>query len=184
MIDIIRRKVKKMDDDKLFPGHLLAVGKLNYAKGKRPDVPCIFCAIKDQHPDVESLTVYEEKMLFICLNLYPYNPGHLMVIPKRHVESFEDLTEVERNRIFKVVMNCQQLLNDLFNPTGYNVGYNQGQYSGASISHIHVHVVPRYKSELGFIDIIGKTHIVVETAGNVFEKIKSRIHDFISSISE
>ena len=167
------------EDENLFKDHLIAVGKLNYARGKRPDVDCIMCTVRDDNPAVTSLKIYTEDLLFICLNLYPYNPGHLMVIPTRHVENFQDLNEIERNRLFEVVIMCQDMLQDLFHPTGYNVGYNQGKYSGASIKHIHVHVVPRYNSELGFIDIVGKTKIILESVDDVKNKILPKISQYI-----
>jgi len=174
---------RSLDQEKnLFESHLLAVGKLEYAKGTRPNVACIFCAVIENHPQVTSLKVYEEQDLFICLNLYPYNPGHLMIIPRRHVEKFEELTVVERNRMFEVTMMCQKMLSALFSPSGFNVGYNQGDYSGASIKHIHIHIVPRYRTELGYIDIIGGTKIVVEPISVVFELIKNQISDFINPV--
>ena len=166
-------------DENLFYNHLIASEKLNYARGRRPDVDCIMCAIKDDNPNVISMKIYTEKLLFICLNLYPYNPGHLMVIPTRHVEKFQDLKENEHNRLFEVVIMCQNMLQDIFHPTGFNVGYNQGKYSGASIKHIHVHVVPRYNSELGFIDIVGKTKIILETVDDVKKKILPKISQYI-----
>lgn len=163
----------------LFTDHLRAIGKLKYAKGNRPEVECIFCAVRDDDPQVQAWKVYQERDLFISLNLYPYNSGHLMVIPTRHVEKFSDLTEVERNRIFHVVIQCQSLLKELFTPAGFNVGWNQGRAAGASIQHIHIHIVPRYKTELGYIDIIGKTKIIIEPLSEVLRKIQARIHEFI-----
>jgi len=167
------------DDENLFHDHLIAAGKLNYARGKRLDVDCIMCAVRDDNPDVISMKIYTEELLFICLNLYPYNPGHLMVIPIRHVEKFQELKENERNRLFEVVIMCQNMLQDLFHPTGFNVGYNQGKYSGASVNHVHVHIVPRYQSELGFIDIIGKTKIILESVYDVKDKILPKISQYI-----
>lgn len=168
------------DDENFFPNNLVAQGKLKYAQGKRPNVDCILCSIRDNDPKVKSLKIFEDKDFFISLNLYPYNPGHLMVIPKKHAEDFAELTIEERNLLFQRIIECQNMLKAIFNPSGFNVGYNQGQYAGASISHIHVHVVPRYKEELGFIDIIGKTKIVVENVDSVFAKIKARINEFIT----
>ena len=107
-----------------------------------------------------------------------------MVIPTRHVEKFTDLTESERNRIFQVVIQCQSLLKTLFSPVGFNVGWNQGKAAGASIHHIHIHVVPRYKSELGYIDIIGGTKIIIEPLSEVSRKIKARIHEFILPLAK
>jgi len=167
-----------VEDENIFKTHLQAIGKLNYVKGVRPKVDCILCSIRDNEPQVESLKVYEDQLVFISLNRYPYNPGHLMVIPRRHIEKFEDLTEMERNYLFGIIINCQKLLQDIFQPTGFNVGYNQGQFSGASINHIHIHIVPRYKSELGYIDIIGQARIVPEDVFSVFEKIKAKIPQF------
>lgn len=170
-----------MSEDKpLFTQHLTAFGKLNYARGERPNVECILCAIRDNNPIVESLKIYQEELLYISLNLYPYNPGHMMVVPTRHVEKFEDLTEIERNRFFEVTIAAQKLLAAVFQPTGFNVGYNQGDFSGASIKHIHIHIVPRYKTEIGFIEIVSKTKIIIDTVDTVLEKIRPRIPEFIN----
>jgi ATP adenylyltransferase len=178
---IAEEKTSHAEDEKgLFTHHLLAVGKLKYAQGTRPPVDCIFCAVQQDDPRVEVLKVYEEEQLFICLNLFPYNPGHLMVIPTRHVEKFEELSEQERNRVFQVTLDCQRCLESLYHPTGFNVGYNQGKYAGASIAHVHIHIVPRYKSELGYIDIVGQTRIVVLPVSEVYKTIKREIHQFIS----
>jgi ATP adenylyltransferase len=155
------------------------MGKLNYVKGSKPQVECILCSVKNNDPRVTALKVYQEKNLFISLNLYPYNPGHLMVIPTRHVESFEQLSDHERNRIFEVVIQCQKMLRTLFSPAGFNVGYNEGDFSGASIKHVHVHVVPRYDKELGFIDIIGNGRIVVEQSDQVLKKVLGVVDTFI-----
>jgi ATP adenylyltransferase len=166
------------NNDNVFQHHLQAVGKLSYVKGERPNIPCIFCGMRDNNPLVDSLKVYQDKHIMIALNKFPYNPGHLMLIPCRHVERFSELTDEERNYLFKRVLDCERLLQEVFNPTGFNVGYNEGQYAGASITHIHIHIVPRYKAELGFIDIIGGSRIVVEGVEAVKEKILRVIDKF------
>jgi ATP adenylyltransferase len=171
-----------MDQDNLFNHHLVAQGKLDYARGKRPNVNCIFCALLENHPDVEKLPLYETDDILISLNMYPYNPGHLMVIPKRHYESFEDLPPELFIKIWNYVIASQKLLRKAFSPIGFNVGYNQGDFSGASIKHIHVHVVPRYKTELGFIDIIGKTKVIVQTVSECLQKMKPLAEEFYGSL--
>lgn len=168
-----------MEENSIFKHHLVARGKLQYAKGHRPNVPCILCAVRDDNPEVSAFKIYQDPIFFVSLNLYPYNPGHLMIIPCKHVQKLDDLSDQDRNRFFELVVQCQKMLQELFSPTGFNVGYNQGQFSGASIDHFHIHVVPRYKSELGFIDIIGQTRVVVEPVQAVVEKIKARIGEFI-----
>jgi ATP adenylyltransferase len=168
-----------LEDNNLFKHHLIAHGKIQYAKGQRPNVSCILCAVRDDSPEVSALKIYQDPSFFISLNLYPYNPGHLMIIPSKHIQKLEDLSNQDRIRIFELVVQCQKMIQELFNPSGFNVGYNQGQFSGASIDHFHIHVVPRYKSELGFIDIIGQTRVVVESVQTVYEKIKARIGEFV-----
>lgn len=171
-----------MEDDNLFKNHLVAQGKLLYAKGKRPNVDCIFCAIVEKNPEVESLMLHETEDIFISLNLYPYNPGHLMVIPKKHFESFEDLPKDLFVKVWNYVIASQKLLKKAFSPVGFNVGYNEGQSSGASIKHIHVHVVPRYKTELGFIDIIGNTKVIVQTVSECLDKMKPLVSEFYGNL--
>ncbi len=172
---------EKTHSEILFERHLQAVGKLDYAKGKRPNVECIFCAIKNDNPNVISLKLYENEVYFICLNLYPYNPGHLMIIPSRHVERFEDLTKNERTEIFEATIKAQKMLRKELEPTGFNVGYNQGKYSGASIDHIHIHIVPRYKSELGFIDIIGQTKIIIQRASDILDRLAPKVTEYMEN---
>ncbi|MHA1775662.1 MAG: HIT family hydrolase [Promethearchaeia archaeon] len=176
-----QRNSPNLDNEGLFTHHLLAVGKLKYAKGQRPKISCIFCGVRDNNPAITSLKVFQDEYLMVCLNLYPYNPGHLMVIPTKHVEKFEDLTENERNYLFWMVIQMQKMLQDIFSPTGFNVGYNQGNYAGASIQHVHVHIVPRYREELGFIDIIGTTKVIVEPLSEVLQKIQKYIGNYINT---
>ncbi len=172
----------KINPEILFSDHLCAAGKIEYINGKRPKVDCIFCEIVKDNPAVTSLKLYQNSQIMICFNLYPYNPGHLMVIPIRHVEKFEDLTLHERQIMFNATINMQKMLKDHLMPTGFNVGYNEGDYSGASIRHIHIHVVPRYKSELGFIDIIGQTKIVVQRASEILALLKPKIQLYMDEI--
>ena len=119
-------------------------------------------------------------MTFACLNLYPYNPGHLMVVPNRHVEKYTDLNRDELLHAFRIIQGLQLLLDDLYSPKGYNIGMNQGRLAGGSIEHLHVHVVPRFGEELGYIDIVGKTRIVVESLDSVQKKIKNVVDNYLN----
>jgi len=161
-----------MEDESLFKNHLVAQGKLDYVQGtKKPKVDCILCEIIKGSDKVEKLTVYQDNLALICLNLYPYNPGHLMILPIRHITDFREFTDEEILHIMNLVKKCEDLLTELYHPTGFNLGINQGEYSGASIAHLHFHLLPRFRSELGYIDIIGKTRVVVEGIYSVYEKI-------------
>lgn len=126
-----------------------------------------------------SLKVYEDNLLFIVLNLYPYNPAHSMIVPNRHILRFIELTKEEIIHINRAIQGFQLLLDDLYNPKGYNIGINEGN-AGASIPHLHVHIVPRYGAELGFIDIIGQTRIAIEGLDSVRQKIENKITEYLN----
>ena len=157
------------------------MGKLDYVQGKsRPDVECILCSVRDDDERVKSLKVYQDDVVFVCLNMYPYNPAHLMVVPNRHVARYVDLTKDELVHVFRMIQGLQLMLDDLYSPRGYNIGMNQGRAAGGSIEHLHVHVVPRYGDEIGYIDIVGNTRVVVEGLSSVQEKVKNNIEKYLN----
>jgi len=146
----------------------------------RPSVECILCSIRDDDERVVSLKIYHDNTIFITLNLYPYNPGHLMMVPNRHVLKYINLSKQELIHISRAIQGVQLLLDHLYNPKGYNIGVNEGITAGASIEHLHFHIVPRYGAELGFIDIVGKTRITPEGLESVKKKLKDNIHNFLN----
>lgn len=143
--------------------NLFVPDKMEYARGgKRPDVECILCAIAEENDKVTRLDVYRSELFVVALNLYPYAPGHLMVFPRRHVTDPRMLNEEEVAELHKTQNLCLDVLEGLYTPHGFNLGYNIGDAGGASIEHLHLHIVPRYRRELGFIDIIGGAKIIIE----------------------
>ena len=154
---------------------------MDYVQGtSRPDVECILCSVRDDDERVKSLKVYQDDVVFACLNVYPYNPAHLMVVPNRHVIKYTDLTKKELVHVFRMIQGLQLLLDDLYSPRGYNIGMNQGRPAGGSIEHLHVHVVPRYGDEIGYIDIVGNTRVMVEGLSSVQEKLKNNIEKYLN----
>lgn len=171
-------------DDSLFEKHLRAQNKLEYVQGsKKPDVECILCEILKDSPKVERLIIYHDDIATISLNLYPYNLAHLMIFPNRHITDLREFTNEEILRIFELVKRSENMITELYNPQGFNFGLNQGQYSGASIAHLHFHLVPRFRNELGYIDIIGQTRVVVEGVQAVMDKMKQVVPKYFSSLS-
>lgn len=143
--------------------NLFVPGKIEYARGeKRPDVDCILCAIVEENDKVIRLDVHRSRLFVVALNLYPYTPGHLIVFPKRHITDPRMLDDEEVMELHKLQNLCLDILESLYTPHGFNLGYNIGEAGGASIEHLHLHIVPRYRREMGFIDIIGGTKIIVE----------------------
>jgi len=147
----------------MLDSHVFVPNKLPYLKGnERPAVECILCAILEGNPLVTRLIVYEGEKSLITLNLYPYNPGHLMIFPKRHLLDIRQMDLHEEKEIQLLMKKSLDVLDTAYSPSGYNIGWNIGESSGASIAHIHLHIVPRYRNEIGFMDIIGGAKIMVE----------------------
>jgi len=144
---------------------LWAPHRLGYIKGEnRPldsnDVPCPFCAIPNKD-DREGLIVHRGKEAYVVMNLYPYNPGHLLVCSFRHVADLTDLTEDERHEITDMTAHSMQVIRKVSKADGFNLGMNQGAISGAGVAaHIHQHIVPRWSGDANFMPIIGKTKVL------------------------
>ncbi|HOV94819.1 MAG TPA: HIT domain-containing protein [Spirochaetales bacterium] len=141
--------------------YFFSFNKLGYLKGKKPQ-GCILCLIRDNSPNVDRLVVWENDLVMVSLNLYPYNPGHMLIFPKRHVTDIRQLTGEERGEMDKATEMALCALDSRFSPTGYNIGYNMGLSAGASIEHLHMHIIPRYRNELGIADLIGGKRVLVQ----------------------
>lgn len=157
--------------------------KLSYVKGDKPH-GCILCLLADKSPEVVDLSVYEDQLFIVSVNLYPYNPGHLIVFPRRHIEDIREYTDEEERRLEKLSRYFLDILDELQNPTGYNIGYNMGLVAGASITHLHLHIIPRYPHEAGITDIIAGTRVLLEAPDKTAEKIRERIDQDPLSIFE
>lgn len=153
--------------------HHIVSNKLSYAKGARPAVECILCAVAADDPKVDNLLVYRHARHFVTLNLYPYNPGHLMVVPLRHCVDVRELSEEEVLEIHRLQNLCLGVLEKVYSPAGFNIGYNLGHASGASIPHIHLQIVPRYRREVGFFDILSDSRVIVEDPRETRRKLKT-----------
>lgn len=152
--------------------NLFVPNKMDYARGEnRPDVPCILCAIVQNDEKVERLEVHRTQLWTISLNLYPYSPGHLLIFPNRHVLDVRELNAEEVIALHELQCLSVEVLARVYQPRGYNVGYNMGEASGASIAHLHLHVVPRYPRELGFVDVISGARIIIEDPSVTKEKL-------------
>ena len=164
--------------------HNIVANKLDYAKGKRPPVDCILCAVDRDDPRVDNLTVFRHGEFFITLNLYPYNPAHLMVVPKRHVEDLRELNPAEVTTLHQLQVFSLNVLEKEYGPSGFNVGYNIGRASGASIPHLHLQIVPRYPTEVGFFDILSDSRVIVEepqiTRERLTRAFTAMAHDFFA----
>ena len=144
---------------------LWAPHRLDYLRGEnRPlagnEITCPFCEIP-QMSDEEGLVVHRGTHAYVVMNLYPYNPGHLLICANRHVADLTELTEGEREEIFALTSHAIVTIRKVSQPEGFNLGMNQGAISGAGVAaHIHQHVVPRWSGDANFMPIIGKTKVL------------------------
>ncbi|MFH1096796.1 MAG: HIT domain-containing protein [Candidatus Desantisbacteria bacterium] len=153
--------------------HLFVPSKLeNYLLGEKPKVDCILCAVRDRDEKVVQFDIYRSQHMIVSLNLYPYNPGHVMIFPNRHIKDIRELNEEETSQIQELTVKTLDILDKLYSPSGYNIGYNMGTIAGASIDHLHLHIVPRYKNELGFVDILSNSKIIVEDPRKTLERLR------------
>ncbi len=152
--------------------NIFSINKMLYCKGGRPEVDCIFCEIVKKTGKVIELEIFRNDLVIIVANLYPYNPGHLLISPIRHVNDPRNLNKEESSEIDLFMKKSMDILDDLYQPHGFNAGYNIGSFGGASIEHLHLHIVPRYENELGFVDIIGGSKIYIEDPVETMEKLK------------
>jgi ATP adenylyltransferase len=146
--------------------------KMAYVRNLKGD-ECILCGLVKHTGASPDLTVYEDDLFNVVVNLYPYNPGHVMIFPRRHLEDIRDYTGEEALALHKLTRTCLGTLDKVYRPSAYNLGYNMGGDAGASIQHLHLHIIPRYPRELGIADIVAGKRVLVESPLTSAEKIKA-----------
>jgi len=145
--------------------------RLEYVIGDKSPA-CVFCLDDARHSAEEralqrSLVVFEGASCFVILNLYPYNNGHLMVVPYRHVPSLAALTAEELSEIGVLTQRSEVALYEAYRPQGINVGINLGKPAGAGVeNHLHVHLVPRWNGDTNFMTVVGNMRVLPEDLGS------------------
>jgi ATP adenylyltransferase len=134
--------------------------RMAYIKGEGKDDGCPFCTIPSMS-DEDGLVVTRGEHVYVVLNLYPYNSGHVMVVPYRHVSDYTELTDGETDELASYTKTSVQVLRDASNAQGFNIGMNQGSVAGAGIAqHLHQHVVPRWGGDTNFMPVVGRTKVL------------------------
>ena len=139
--------------------HIMSHGRMEYLRSIKPE-GCIFCkeSIRD-----DSLVLFEGKYCYIILNKYPYNSGHILVVPFRHISKLEDMFMEEKLEMAGLMDTSIRILNEVMNPEGFNIGMNIGKAGGAGVeSHLHLHIVPRWPGDTNFATVLGETRVVPE----------------------
>ena len=134
--------------------------------------PCVFCAALEADAPA-SLVLFRGDTAFVILNKFPYNNGHLMVAPNRHIGTLAGATSSELSDLIGLTRIAEMVLAEAYNPHGMNVGMNVGRPAGAGIlDHLHVHLVPRWDGDTNFMTVIGETRVVPETADQSVSRLK------------
>lgn len=131
-------------------------------KNKQSGGNCIFCETAEKDvADFSNLLVRKSKYSLVVLNLYPYNNGHVMILPKRHVGSLENITAEESHELMDEIILAEKVLQKIYSPQGFNIGANLGRAGGAGIDdHIHFHIVPRWNGDTNFMPAIGEVKVI------------------------
>jgi len=140
---------------------------------KRRKQESLFTAAWKSKKDRRNLIVWRGTTCFVIMNRYPYNSGHLMIVPYRQVADFRDLTLVELAEMMQVAQRAVGVLQEVMGPHGFNLGANLGRVAGAGIeNHVHFHVVPRWNGDTNFMPVLGETKVVSEEMAKTFEKLR------------
>jgi ATP adenylyltransferase len=138
---------------------------------------CVFCAFAASSDDRQNRVVARSEHGFVLLNNHPYNPGHVMVIPHRHIGEYTALSEEELLGHAVLKQRTLRAIEAAFDPDGVNMGYNLGAGAGGSIEHLHAHAVPRWEGDTNFMAVIGDTQVIVEALEDSYD----RLHEAFSA---
>jgi len=146
-----------------------------YIKGeKQPTEGCVFCKKRDPESDDIEHVVARSAYVYVTLNRYPYNNGHLMIVPYEHVQSQEDLPLDALTDMMLMVNRALAALRKLYNPPAFNIGANIGAAAGAGIEeHYHFHIVPRWPGDANFMSVVGETRVIPDTLDNTYRELKA-----------
>jgi Diadenosine tetraphosphate (Ap4A) hydrolase and other HIT family hydrolases len=136
---------------------------------------CIFCDMisEDKSQDEKNLIVYRGNKIFIVMNKYPYNNGHIMLVPYRHITKFSELNNDEIIEVLDLLKKLENCYQRTMSPNGFNLGVNLGIDAGAGYEHLHFHLVPRWRGDTNFMPVIADTKVIPESLINSYRKLKS-----------
>lgn len=145
-----------------------------YVKMAAKSKGCFFCRYVRGRKDSANYVIERSKFSFSVLNLYPYNNGHVMVAPQKHVADLEKMLPEERQDLVDLLIRMKRRLKRVLEPDGFNIGFNEGRVAGAGLEgHLHIHVVPRWNGDTNFMPVIGETKVLPASLKEMHRKLSS-----------
>ena len=156
---------------------LHAPWRIEYILSPKPELKeGLFTRIAQSSDDETNLVIVRDRTCFALLNKYPYNGGHLMVVPYKEVPDLNGLTDEESADLWKLVRRCVNALTTVMKPDGFNIGINLGKVAGAGIAeHLHIHIVPRWNGDTNFMPVIANTGVVPQALIEVAAKLRAEL---------
>lgn len=157
---------------------LHAPWRIEYIRAPKPAPRdgSLFTQIAQSNDDQRHYVLVRERTCFALLNTYPYNAGHLMVVPYRQAASLDELTDTELTDLMKLTRRCINALTQAMKPDGFNVGLNLGKCAGAGIlEHLHIHVVPRWEGDTNFMPVLADTRVIPEALAEVAQRLRAAL---------
>jgi|SRR4030095_3619911 len=140
----------------------------------------LFTRISNQTNDPENYLLHRGRTCFVIMNLYPYNSGHLMVIPYKETKDLSELDNDTRLELFEFIDLCCKILTDALKPHGFNIGSNLGRVAGAGVdNHIHFHIVPRWNGDTNFMPVLNEVKVISEAMNETYFKLKKSLEKII-----
>ena len=148
----------------------------SFSEKDKTDKSCVLCAAYQASDDDENLIVTRGRSCYVIMNLFPYNSGHLMVVPYRHVPSLTDLSDDESLEVMSLLKKMSIVLQKVAKPDGFNIGSNIGRPAGAGIDeHVHFHIVPRWNGDTNFMPILAETKLISEDLKETLMKLRKAL---------
>jgi ATP adenylyltransferase len=157
--------------------HLFRPWRYAYVTSERIEGGCVLCALADSDPsnDASGFVLHRAPSHFVVLNIYPYNTGHLMIVPHRHVARLADLPAGSLAEMALLAARAEAVLTEVYHPDGINVGMNLGRSAGAGIAdHLHLHVVPRWAADTNFVTVLGEARVLPEDLPETWRRLRGR----------
>jgi ATP adenylyltransferase len=154
---------------------LWAPWRMSYIQGERKAEGCIFCLAAESGDDDARHVVFRAERAVVMLNAFPYNSGHLMVAPRRHVASIEDLGDDELLELMTLTQRALRAVREAYGPDGFNLGVNLGTIAGAGFAdHVHLHVVPRWAADSNFMAVTADTRVLPQALEDSLTQVRER----------